>query len=55
LQYETALRTGKFVVIAHGTAEEAADARAIVHRTNPDALEEHQLSLTTSEAWVAGR
>jgi uncharacterized membrane protein len=55
LQYETALQTGKFVVIAHGTAEEAARAREIVNRTNPEALEEHQLPLATSEAWAMGR
>jgi uncharacterized membrane protein len=42
LQYETALKTGKFVLIAHGTAEEIARAREIISRTNPEALEEHQ-------------
>ena len=47
LQYETALKTGKFVVIAHGTAEEVVSARAIITRTNPEALEEHQASCTT--------
>jgi uncharacterized membrane protein len=44
LQYETALKTGKFVLIAHGTAEEVARAREIINRTNPEALEEHQPS-----------
>ncbi len=42
LQYETALKTGKFLVIAHGTAEDAAHAREIIHRTNPDLFAEHQ-------------
>ena len=42
LQYETALETGKFVVIAHGTAAETATARDIIRRTNPEALDEHQ-------------
>jgi hypothetical protein len=37
LQYETALKTGQFVVIAHATAEEASRAREIIHRTNPEA------------------
>jgi hypothetical protein len=42
LQYETALKTGKYVLIAHGTSEEATRAREIINRTNPEALEEHQ-------------
>jgi hypothetical protein len=44
LQYETDLTTGKFVVIAHGTAEEVTRAREMISRTNPEALEEHQIS-----------
>jgi uncharacterized membrane protein len=52
LQYETALKTGKFVVIAHGSAEEATRARETINRTNPDALEEHQPSHTAPEACV---
>jgi hypothetical protein len=42
LKYETALKIGKYVVIAHGTAEEATQAREIISRTNPEAWEEHQ-------------
>src|ERR1700734_138932 len=38
VQYETALQTGKFVVIAHGSDSEMADARRIIHSTNPEAL-----------------
>ena len=52
LRYETALKTGKFVVIAHGTAEEAARAREIINRTNPEALEEHQPSRATPQECV---
>ena len=52
LRYETALKTGKFVLIAHGTAEEAARARDIISRTNPEALEEHQPSRATPEKCV---
>jgi uncharacterized membrane protein len=44
LQYETALKTGKFVLIAHGTQEETTRAREIINRTSPEALEEHQPS-----------
>jgi hypothetical protein len=47
LQYETALRTGKFVLIAHGTREETARAREIINRTNPEALQEHKSSCVT--------
>jgi len=49
LQYETALKTGKFVLIAHGTSEEATRAREIINRTNPEALEEHQPTCATSK------
>jgi hypothetical protein len=42
LQYETALKSGKFVVIAHGSAEETTHAREIIKRTNPETLEHHQ-------------
>ena len=52
LQYETALKTGKFVIIAHGTAAEAARAREIINRTNPEALEEHEPSRTSPKACV---
>jgi uncharacterized membrane protein len=54
LQYETALKTGKFVLIAHGTAEEASRARVIIHRTNPEAWEEHQPSCTSPEPCLVG-
>jgi hypothetical protein len=49
LQYETALKAGKFVVIAHGTADEAARARDIIKRTSPESLDEHQPGLAESE------
>jgi hypothetical protein len=49
LQYETAVKSGKFVVIAHGSAEETTQAREIIARTNPEALQEHQPSLARSE------
>jgi uncharacterized membrane protein len=52
LQYETALKVGKFVVIAHGSAEEAARAHDIISRTNPEALEEHNPLAPKVEAYV---
>jgi hypothetical protein len=54
LQYETALKTDKFVLIAHGTAEEAARAREIIKRTKPEALAEHQVSPTGMESCAVG-
>ena len=54
LKYETALKTDKFIVIAHGTAEESTRARDIIHRTNPESLEDHQPSRTTPEPRLLG-
>jgi uncharacterized membrane protein len=48
LKYETALKTGKFVVIAHGGAEQATRAREIITRTNTETFEEHQSSSAIS-------
>jgi uncharacterized membrane protein len=42
LNYETAIKTGKFVLIVHGTADEATKAREIIIRTKPETLEHHQ-------------
>ena len=44
LRYETAVQTGKFVLIVHGTAQETARARDIINRTQPEAADHHQLS-----------
>jgi len=42
LRYETAMKTDKFILIAHGTPEEAARAREILGRTGPETVEHHQ-------------
>ena len=42
LQYETAVKSGKYIVIAHGSDAETVHAREIISRTNPEALEAHQ-------------
>jgi hypothetical protein len=42
IQYETALRSGKFVVIAHGSADEIIGAKEVLSRTGPETLEHHQ-------------
>ncbi len=41
LQYETAVKSGKYVLIAHGTDLETSQAREIIRRANPEALEHH--------------
>jgi Heat induced stress protein YflT domain len=46
LRYETEIKSGKFVLIAHGSADETARAQDIIKRTNPEVLEAHQPSLT---------
>ena len=42
LQYETAVTSGKYVLIAHGSDVETAHAREIISRTNPETSETHQ-------------
>jgi hypothetical protein len=54
LQYETALKTGKFIVVAHGTVKEATHAREILKCTNPEALAEHQLAPISPEVSMVG-
>jgi hypothetical protein len=54
LRYETALRTGKFIVIAHGSSAETAQAQQIIKSTNPERLEEHQPSRVKPEPCLAG-
>ena len=41
VRYETALKIGKFVLIANGTAEDAARAKEILGRGKPDSLDHH--------------
>jgi hypothetical protein len=40
--YETALRTGKFVLVAHGFMDETNLAKEILNQTRPETLEHHQ-------------
>ena len=42
LQYETALKADKFVLIAHGSLDETTRAKEILNRTKPETLEHHQ-------------
>lgn len=43
-RFETALKSGKFVMIAHGNREEATRTQGIINRTDPDWLHEHRPS-----------
>ena len=43
LEYETALKTDKYVLIAHGTAAETAHAKDILGDTGADSLEQHDV------------
>jgi hypothetical protein len=49
LRYETAIKTGKFVLIVHGTQDETARARDIIARTNPEATDHHQAPCTAAQ------
>jgi heat induced stress protein YflT len=54
LQYETAVKAGKFVVIAHGAPEETAQAQEIINRTSPETLEAHQAAHAKTEPCAVG-
>ncbi len=41
LRYETALKTDKFVLIAHGTATEISQAKEVLTRTSPENVDHH--------------
>ena len=42
MQYETALKSDKFLVIAHGTADEVAKAKSILETTGAAQIAAHQ-------------
>jgi hypothetical protein len=41
LNYETALKANKFLLVVHGTADEAAHARRLLQTTRPRSIETH--------------
>jgi hypothetical protein len=53
LKYETAIKADKFLLVAHGTAAEAAKARDILATTGPSELNQHELEAAKQQA--AGR
>jgi hypothetical protein len=54
LKYETAVKSGKYIVIAHCSDAETVHAREIISRTNPEALEEHQPACASKKACAEG-
>jgi uncharacterized membrane protein len=50
VQYESAVKAGKFVVVAHGTAEDVAKARNILSTLKPTGLDDHVLDPATVAA-----
>jgi hypothetical protein len=53
LQYETALKTDSFLVMAHGTAAEIAGAKTILGTVNPARLDLHTATMTAGTAVAA--
>jgi hypothetical protein len=49
LDYETAIKAGKFVVVAHGTPDEAAWAHRIIKTTAAMEIAEHQAVTATKQ------
>jgi hydrogenase maturation factor len=52
IQYETAVKSGKYVLIAHGSDMETIHAREILKNSNPETLAEHQPKRISNEAAV---
>jgi hypothetical protein len=50
LKYETAIKADKFLLVAHGTAAEAAKARDILATTAPSELDQHTLDTAKQAA-----
>lgn len=50
LKYESAIKADKYVLLAHGTAEDAEQAREILDRTRPIEVTHHVLGATPQAA-----
>ncbi len=48
--YETAVKAGQYVVVAHGTAADAAKARTVLSALKPTLVTDHVLEATTKAA-----
>ena len=44
VRYETAIKVGKYALIAHGTIDEITKAKEILGGTKPETLEHHSAS-----------
>lgn len=42
LRYESAFKTGRYILITHGTLFDTNVAREILHRTQPESLDHHE-------------
>jgi len=51
LSYETALQVGKFVLVIHGSAKDAARARVILTGTAPESVESHDIPPHVAQAF----
>jgi uncharacterized membrane protein len=54
LDYETDLKAGKFVLIAHGTAEEIEDAREILSATDATQVDVHKNTGEDAKSTASG-
>jgi hypothetical protein len=50
LKYETAVKADKFLLVVHGTAAEAANAKNILSITGPLELDQHDLEVAKKAA-----
>jgi hypothetical protein len=50
LKYESSIKAGKFMLIAHGTAEEVENARAILQKTTAEQVNVHQAPSPAEQA-----
>lgn len=50
VMYESAVKAGKYVVVAHGTAQDVAKARDIMSTLKPSGLTDHVLEPATAAA-----
>jgi hypothetical protein len=54
VQYETAVKSGKYVLIAHGSLVEIDHAKQIISGTKPEALDEHEPVSANTEPVLVG-
>jgi hypothetical protein len=54
LRYETAIKSGKFVLIAHGSQEDIELTHRILASTHPEAVENHPPARSSGKAALAG-